>query len=98
MDVNTKKQQVRMEFDAVGVEQLERLLREKIANFKNNQQEINGKLYQGSLKLLSDITGISSTYLHQFQKGEPLRVDSINKLAHYFDIKYVVTNFIPKLK
>ncbi|TBR38251.1 hypothetical protein CBF23_012720 [Marinomonas agarivorans] len=97
-DVNAVVPSVRMEFDAVGIDQLEQLLRERIACFRTSQQQINGKLHKGSLKLLSDITGVSSACLSKFYHGKSLRLDSMNKLAYHFNIQYVVTNFFPKVE
>lgn len=84
---------VLLEFDAIGVDQLEALLRLKMADFFVNRQTINGRVRKGSFNLLSQVADVSSSYLHQFFKGKSICITNMNKLANFFKVKYVVINF-----
>lgn len=84
---------VLLDFDAIGVEQLESVLRLKIAEFLVNRQTIDGRERRGSFNLLSHMADVSSSYLHQFFKGKSICITNMNKLANYFNVKYVVINF-----
>ena len=84
---------VLLEFDAIGVDQLEEVLRLKIADYLVNRQEIDGRMRKGSFNLLSQMSDVSSSYLHQFFKGKSICITNMNKLANFFKVKYVVINF-----
>mgnify|MGYP005998112605 CR=1 FL=1 len=84
---------VLLEFDAIGVEQLEAVLRLRIASFLVNRQEIEGRMRRGSFNLLSQMADVSSSYLHQFFKGKSICITNMNKLANYFNVRYIVINF-----
>ncbi|KJZ15802.1 hypothetical protein TW85_02575 [Marinomonas sp. S3726] len=84
---------VLLEFDAIGVDQLEAVLRLRMADFLINRQEIDGRMRKGSFNLLSEMADVSSSYLHQFFKGKSICITNMNKLANHFNVKYIVINF-----
>jgi len=81
------------EFDAIGVEQLEAMLRLRMADFLVNQQEVDGQMCKGSLNLLSEMSDVPSSYLHQFFQEKSICITNMNKLANHFNVKYIVMNF-----
>jgi len=86
-----------IKFDAIGIEQLETLLRERISEYLQSRTTINGRVRKGSYELLSIATGISTSYLQQFNKNErTIAVICLNKLACHFNIRYAIVNFPPE--
>ena len=83
-------------FDAVGIDQLEALLRQRIDAFLITHEVINGRKRKGSYNRISSETGISSAYLHKFHiKKQAVCITNLNKIARFFAVKYVVVNFEP---
>ena len=77
-----------------GVHELERVLREKITEYTETSTVIDGRKRKGSYRLLSEYTGISQAYIHQFHSDErAICITNMNKLANYFGVKYTVSNF-----
>lgn len=90
------KAQLESMFDAVGIDELEALLRTRISGYLDSRTIINGRQRKGSYKLLSEATGVSDTYIWQFHKQErAICITNMNLLAQHFDIRYVVYNFEP---
>lgn len=91
------EQQLQQHYDAVGIDQLEALLRHKITQYLAARFEIAGRKRKGSYNLLSEDTGISYTYLWQFhKKDQAICITNMNILANHFNVRYLVTNFIRK--
>ena len=82
-----------LEFDAIRVEQLEAMLRLRMADFLVNRQEIDGQMRKGSFSLLSEMADVPSSYLHQFFQEKSICITNMNKLANHFNVKYLVSNF-----
>lgn len=78
--------------DAIGLEELELLLKKKINFYLNSYQQKNGRLRKGTLTLLANSTDVSPAHLYQFTKGYSICMQSINNLALYFDVSYLLTN------
>lgn len=82
------------EYHAVGVDELEEQLREKITKFTSSSNIINGRKRKGSYRMLAEYTDISQAYIHQFHREKrAICITNMNKLANYFGVKYVVSNF-----
>ncbi|AEF53416.1 helix-turn-helix domain-containing protein [Marinomonas posidonica] len=82
------------QYDAVGVDKLEEQLREKITEFTSSSRIINGRKRKGSYRLLAEYTDISHAYIHQFHSEKrAICITNMNKLANYFGVKYIVSNF-----
>lgn len=91
-------EQIRQQhYDAVGIDQLESLLRHHITEYLKTYSVLDGRNRRGSYKLLSDATGISYTYLWQFHKQErAICITNMNTLANHFGVRYLVSNFLRK--
>lgn len=89
------EQLLRQHYDVVGIDQLESVLRQKITEFQSESFVIDGRKRKGSYKLLSESTGVSTTYLWQFHKEErAICITNMNILANHFGVTYMVSNFI----
>jgi|GEM_PF-3074423 len=81
-------------YDAVGVDQLELLLRARIEQYLSSTVVVEGKVRKGSYNLLCEATGISHTFIWKFHKKEQsICITNMNKLANFFDVRYFVENF-----
>lgn len=81
-------------FDAVGIEQLEEVLRHRIDAFLETRHVVNARKRKGSYQLIADATGISQSFVVKFHRNErTVCIQNLNKLAAFFNVKYVVTNF-----
>lgn len=84
------------DFDAVGVPQLESVLKERISEYLIQPRVHNGRKCRGSYRSLAKETGISQGYIHKFhQRNQAICITNLNKLAHHFSVKYMVMNFEP---
>jgi len=80
--------------EAVGIDELESLLRSAIDEYLVSRMVINERSRKGSYVLLSEATGVSASYLHQFNKDKrAICITNMNKLAEYFQVKYTISNF-----
>ena len=83
-------------FDAIGLEQLENVLRERMTDYLHSRTEVNGRLRKGSYDWLSSETGISTSYLQQFNKDKrSISIHHLNTLACHFSVRYAIVNFPP---
>jgi len=82
------------EYDAVGVEQLESMLRQRIDAYLSSRVIVEGKNRKGSYNLLCEATGISHTFIWKFhKKQQAICITNMNKLANFFEVRYFVENF-----
>lgn len=85
-----------LKLDAVGIDQLETLLRKSINEYLKSRTIVEGRNRKGSYERLSVATGISTSYLHQFNKdNKSVSIQHLNKLACHFSIRYAIINFTP---
>lgn len=85
-----------LRFDAIGLDQLENTLREHITEYLKSRTKINGRTRKGSYGLLSSATGISTSYLQQFNKNKrSMAIIHLNRLACHFKVRYAIVNFPP---
>lgn len=82
------------DFDAVGVNQLETVLKERITEYLKEPRVRNGRKCRGSYRSLAAETGISQSYIHKFHhRNLSICITNLNKLANRFEVKYIVVNF-----
>lgn len=82
------------DFDAVGVNQLETVLKERISEYLQQPRIHNGRKCRGSYRSLAKETGISQSYIHKFHsRDQTICITNMNKLANHFSVRFFVTNF-----
>ncbi|TBR43851.1 hypothetical protein CBF23_003745 [Marinomonas agarivorans] len=92
----TSSTSTKLKFDAIGIEQLEDVLRERITEFLQSRSKVNGRIRKGSYDWLSSETGISTSYLQQFNKDKrSISIHHLNTLACHFSVRYAIVNFPP---
>lgn len=83
-------------FDAIGLEQLEQVLRERMTEYLQTRTRVDGRVRKGSYDWLSSETGISTSYLQQFNKDKrSISIHHLNTLACHFSVRYAIVNFPP---
>lgn len=92
----TSSSSTKLKFDAIGIEQLEAVLRERITEFLKSRTNVGGRVRKGSYDWLSSETGISTSYLQQFNKDKrSISIQHLNTLACHFSVQYAIVNFPP---
>ncbi|ASP38798.1 hypothetical protein CHH28_08940 [Bacterioplanes sanyensis] len=80
--------------DAVGIKDLEQVLRDRIERYLNTEIYIGAsKPMKGTYSLLSQGSGVSRSYIWKFFNGKSICLTNMNRLADYFGVTYVVSNF-----
>ena len=74
------------QYDAVGLSELQSLLRRRLQAIKNKE-------VKGSLRKIGRDIQVSHTYLAEFRDGKPICMSIMNRLANHFQLRYFVENY-----
>lgn len=80
---------LRNEYDAIGIEELEIALRERMR--QDRLKKISLRTIEANIKRSGG--KVSKSYMANFANGQDVCIKTMNTLANYYGIKYLVTNF-----
>jgi transcriptional regulator with XRE-family HTH domain len=88
-----KNQPKNARFDAVGIDDLEQTLREQIKKYLTTEFVETDRQVRGTYDRLAEGSGVSKSYINRFYHGKSICIKNMNRLAEFFGVSFVVTNF-----